>query len=206
MNCRYRIDAKRMILGIRSDSSYLDSIGGITTQDTNRRVQRMYLNLHAFSHFCQHSLVPSPFSLPLLRVRGLAWPFIKPSWDKTLTGLSWIHGDDVLASKLLIVSWKKPERYSYETYVTSFISFSSPVRLFYLSSFYRFLVYSFHSILSLFHFLNFTRTLAYLDNFLIIASVIYGYSLKINDFLNVFNCLLKRKPIITCIERERRKS
>lgn len=48
-------------------------------------------------------------------------PFIKPSWDKTPSGDSWVQGDDVLALKLLIVSWEKPERRSLEIYVTSFV-------------------------------------------------------------------------------------
>lgn len=48
-------------------------------------------------------------------------PFIKPSWDKTPSGDSRVQGDDVLASKLLIVSWEKPERRSFEIYVTSFV-------------------------------------------------------------------------------------
>lgn len=34
-------------------------------------------------------------------------PFMKASWDKTLEGVPTPEGDDVLASKLPIVSWEK---------------------------------------------------------------------------------------------------
>lgn len=64
-------------------------------------------------------------------------PFIKPSWNKTPSGNSWVQGDDVLASKLLIVSWEKPERRSFEIYVTSFV-LASLHSLFNLRSFRSF--------------------------------------------------------------------
>lgn len=40
-------------------------------------------------------------------VHRLDRPFMKASWDKTLEGVPTPEGDDVLASKLLIVSWEK---------------------------------------------------------------------------------------------------
>lgn len=40
-------------------------------------------------------------------VHRLDRPFMKASWDKTLEGVPTPEGDDVLASKLPIVSWEK---------------------------------------------------------------------------------------------------